>query len=60
MYHALAAWKLQDWRRLGLRWISTSVPGGAMGVASKENDPSMALKVERAKFCQQGHSMLIV
>jgi hypothetical protein len=46
MYHPLEAWKDQDLRRAGLRWMRTSVPGGAKGVASKEKDPSIASKVE--------------
>jgi hypothetical protein len=50
MYQLLEAWKLQDLRRAGLRWTRTLVPGGAMGVASKENEPSMDSKVESAGF----------
>ncbi len=34
----------------GLRWTRTSVPGGAMGVALKENNPSIALNVDRRRF----------
>ncbi len=50
MYQPLEAWLAHDLRHAGLRWMSTSVPGGAMGVGSKENDPSIALNVDRRGF----------
>ncbi len=46
MYHPLEAWKDQDLRQAGFRWMRTSVLGGAMGVASKEKEPSIASGTE--------------
>ncbi len=60
MYHPFAAWKLHGVLREGFRWTRTYVPGGAMGVASKENEPSIASKAERAGFWQHGQSILMV
>ncbi len=50
MYHPLDAWKTHDLQPVCFKWMRTSVPGGAMGVASNENDPSIASKAERHGF----------
>jgi hypothetical protein len=41
-------------------WTRTSVPRGAMGVASKESKPSSAVCAKSRGFCQLGQSMLKV
>jgi hypothetical protein len=50
MYLPLEAQKLPDLRHAILRWTRTSVHGGAMGVASKEKEPSMDSKAKSAGF----------
>ena len=49
-YQALEAWYPQVLRRLGFMCTRTSVPRGAMGVASKEKVPSRALWAKRRGF----------
>jgi hypothetical protein len=50
MYLPLEAWNLQDLHCAGLRWTRTLVPGGAMGVATKINEPSMDSDAASARF----------
>ena len=49
-YQALAVWYPHVLRRLGFMWTRTAVPRGAMGVASKEKEPSRVSWAERRVF----------
>jgi hypothetical protein len=60
MHQPLGVWKLQDLCCAGLRWTRTSVPGGALGAALKENKPSMDSNAKSAGFSQHGRSMFKV
>ena len=58
MYHAFLALYPHVRRRLGFSCINISVPGGAIGVASKWYSPCIAAHADSNGFCLHLHMML--